>query len=76
MDYLGRKDFFLIGAGLYQEFRWQGLVTNEREWNQVQVKFLENHHYFTPSSKQRRDPLKQQHLAEVKAKVARQEQQP
>ncbi|QMU28323.1 HD domain-containing protein [Adhaeribacter radiodurans] len=71
LDYLGRQDFDVIAQSLYQEFLWQGLVKNDLDWNKVQVKFLESHHYFTPSSRQRRNPVKQQHLAQIKAKVAR-----
>lgn len=70
LDYLGRSDFYLIGEGLYQEFLWQGTIKNELEWNRIQVKFLESHKYFTPSSKKRREKQKQQHLTEIKAKVA------
>ena len=69
LDYLGRKDFYLIGAGLYQEFLWQGIVKNEQEWNQIQVRFLENHQYFTPSSINRREKQKQKYLAQIKEKV-------
>ncbi len=75
LDYLGRSDFYTIGEGLYQEFLWQGLVKNELEWNRVQVNFLENHHYFTPSALKRREKQKQKHLAQVKAKVAQLEWQ-
>ena len=70
LDYLGRPDFYSIGEGLYQEFLHQKVVANELQWNQLQVKFLENHKYFTQSVKQKREPVKQQHLEEVKQKVA------
>ncbi|RDC62312.1 HD domain-containing protein [Adhaeribacter pallidiroseus] len=70
LDYLGRSDFYVIGEGLYQEFLWQGIVKNERDWNQVQIKFLENHCYFTASSKKRREEQKQVYLAQIKKKVA------
>ena len=70
LDYLGRSDFYQIGEGLYHEFLWQGIVANQLEWNRVQVKFLENHCYFTPSSKNRREEQKQAYLEQVKKKVA------
>ena len=75
LDYLGRSDFYIIGEDLYQEFLWQGIVKNELDWNRIQVKFLENHRYFTPSSKERREKQKQEYLREVKIKVAQLEQQ-
>lgn len=69
LDYLGREDFFPIGEGLYKEFLIQKIVTNEREWNMLQVRFLESHHYFTQTSKQRRQQAKQLNLQKVKAKL-------
>lgn len=75
IDYLGRIDFISIVNGLYQEFLWQGIVKNKLDWNRIQVKFLESHQYFTISSKNRREQKKQEHLAQVKAKVAQLELQ-
>lgn len=69
LDYLGRDDFFKIGEGLYKEFLKQKIVSNEREWNMLQVKFLENHHYFTNTAKQRRQHKKELHLQKVKHKL-------
>lgn len=69
LDYLGRNDFFKIGEGLYKEFLDQKIVSNEREWNSLQVRFLENHHYFTNTPKQRRQKQKQIHLDAIKDKL-------
>lgn len=65
LDYLGRPDFYTIGDGLFREFIHQGIVTNELDWNRLQIRFLEKHHYFTKSCKQKRDIYKQQHLEEI-----------
>ena len=70
LDYLGRDDFFKIGEGLYKEFLVHKIVTNEREWNMLQVRFLESHHYFTDSSKEKRQQAKQINLEKVKEKLA------
>lgn len=70
LDYLGRPDFYTIGNGLYKEFLHQGTVKDELSWNQLQIRFLENHHYFTNTSKAKREKAKQQHLDEIKEKVA------
>jgi predicted metal-dependent HD superfamily phosphohydrolase len=70
LDYLGRHDFYSIGEGLYKEFIHQQVVRNEIEWNKLQVNFLENHNYFTSSSKQGREELKQQHLNELRLKIS------
>ena len=69
LDYLGRPDFFTIGDGLFNEFMIQKIVSNDRDWNLLQIRFLEQHHYFTKTSKKRRQRLKQIHLEAVKEKV-------
>jgi predicted metal-dependent HD superfamily phosphohydrolase len=66
LDYLGREDFFKTGKGLYQEFLQQQIVNNEKEWNELQIRFLENHHYFTKTSLSTREAQKQAHLATIK----------
>ena len=69
LDYLGRSDFFKIGDGLYQEFLDQQIVSDEQEWNMLQIRFLESHRYFTQSSLQRRQITKMQHLQAIKERV-------
>ncbi|MBL7964104.1 MAG: HD domain-containing protein [Flavobacteriales bacterium] len=70
LDYLGRSDFFRIGTTLYWELKHYGIVTNEREWNEIQVRFMSAHQYFTATSRTEREPVKQQHLQQVKAWLA------
>lgn len=70
LDYLGRHDFFQIGKGLYKEFLDQKIVSDERSWNTLQVRFLESHHYFTKTAKARRQKQKQIHLDAIKDKLA------
>lgn len=69
LDYLGRNDFFKIGAGLYKEFIDQKIVSDESSWNALQVGFLESHHYFTATSRQRRQKQKEIHLEAIKEKL-------
>ena len=70
LDYLGRNDFFTIGEGLYEEFLVKKIVENYQDWNLLQIRFLEKHHYFTQTSKQRRQKQKEIHFEAIKAKVA------
>ncbi|QTN37973.1 HD domain-containing protein [Cryomorphaceae bacterium] len=70
LDYLGRSDFFVTGNRLFSEFKSLGIVQDEREWNHLQVQFLSVHHYHTDYSRAHREPLKQQHLEQVKEIVA------
>lgn len=66
LDYLGRGDFERIGSTLFQEMRHYGVLSTERQWNELQVRFLERHKYFTATNKRSREPVKQQHLEKVK----------
>ncbi len=69
LDYLGRDDFFTIGDKLFTELSVFGFLNTEKEWNSLQVRFLESHHYFTKTALEWRQAKKEQHLAEVKAKL-------
>jgi len=69
LDYLGRDDFFTIGDKLFNELSVFGFIQTEDEWNQLQVRFLENHHYFTKSAIGLRQSKKEAHLQQVKAKL-------
>jgi predicted metal-dependent HD superfamily phosphohydrolase len=69
LDYLGRSDFFTIGEGLYQEFLDQQIVANEQQWDMLQIRFLESHRYFTPSSLRRRQKSKLKHLKAIKERA-------
>ncbi|MEL1244761.1 HD domain-containing protein [Flavobacterium sp. DGU11] len=69
LDYLGRDDFFEVGEGLYQEMLYAGVVANEKEWDAIQIKFLENHSFFTPTSIALRNTKKQENLNRLKARL-------
>ncbi len=66
LDYLGRNDFKRIGDTLYQELRNYGQIGDLRTWNDLQVRFLENHRYFTDTNLRLREPMKQTHLAALR----------
>ena len=65
LDYLGREDFFTIGNHLFRELKEYGILTTERAWNEIQLKFLSEHTYFTETNRRDREPRKQLHLARV-----------
>ena len=69
LDYLGRNDFFEISDSLRVEFLTYGIITDNRQWDQLQVKFFESHRYFTSSSLQDRYPIKKQHYEILKQKL-------
>lgn len=66
LDYLGRPDFFRIGDTLFAEMKRQGVVASEREWNELQLRFLSAHVYFTRTNRNLREPAKQANLASVR----------
>ncbi len=66
LDYLGRDDFFVIGDSLYQELKAQGMIQDKKSWNEMQIKFLERHSFFTSTNIKRRSAKKQAHLEKLK----------
>ena len=69
LDYLGREDFFDIGNKLFAELSMYDIISTEDEWNQLQVIFLEKHHYFTKTAIELRKAKKDEHLQLVKTKL-------
>jgi predicted metal-dependent HD superfamily phosphohydrolase len=65
LDYLGRDDFFAIGDTLRLEFLHYKVVNSNEEWEVLQNKFLQNHHYHTKSSQALREPSKQLNIARL-----------
>lgn len=66
LDYLGRDDFFTIGAKIFEEFKSRNLINNERDWNELQVNFLSHHNYFTATSISSRKAKKDLHIQQIK----------
>lgn len=69
LEYLGRDDFFVIGDKLFEELSMFGIVNSERDWNLLQEKFLESHHYFTETAINSRNQKKQDNLDIIKTKL-------
>jgi len=67
LDYLGRDDFPEISNNLFLELKARGFVETEEEWNLIQIKFFNQHHYFTNTSKGLRQPKKLQHLQMIES---------
>ena len=66
LDYLGRNDFYAIGQSLFSEMKTMKLVETEDEWNNIQIRFLEAHRFFTTTSRGARTSCKQEHLEMLK----------
>ena len=65
LDYLGTNSFYTIGDTLFRELMAFNKISNEEQWDKIQVKFLKNHTYHTPFAQKFREPLKQKHLNEL-----------
>jgi len=69
LDYLGRDDFHQIADTLRRELRDHGKIKSDRLWDEIQVKFLTQHKYFTKSAKKLRQAKKAKHLEEIKKRL-------
>lgn len=66
LDYLGRDDFFINSFKLRYEWQLCNIRnTTLAEWFGIQVKFLSEHQYFTPSARTLRDNKKEMNLKEI-----------
>ena len=70
LDYLGSEQFYPVGGSLFTELMVKGILADEKAWNRMQVRFLENHSYFTETAIRERNPFKLEYLSQVKAIVA------
>ncbi len=73
LDYLGRDDFHVIADYLRRELREHNKLNSDRMWDEIQIKFLNQHTYFTKSAIQLRQAKKEKHLREIEERYARNE---
>jgi ligand-binding sensor domain-containing protein/class 3 adenylate cyclase/HD superfamily phosphodiesterase len=69
LDYLGRDDFHNISNSLKRELIDRQLIADDKEWDEMQVDFLEKHEYHTATSRKRRSAKKLKNLEEVKNRL-------
>lgn len=69
LEYLGGKGYYPIAESLRKELAERNLITEHRQWLEMQVKFLQNHHYFTQTAKQLCDQQKQLRLNELQQQL-------
>jgi uncharacterized protein len=69
LDHLGRDDFHEVGDKLYREWAAMSKKLSEREWNEIQVQFLETHHFWTKTSTKKRAEKKAENLKGLKEKL-------
>ena len=67
--YLGSDEFESRGTKLFHEWLAYGKLSNEREWNDKQIHFLEHHRYCTHAAREQADAKKAEHLVRLKNMV-------
>jgi hypothetical protein len=48
-------------------------IDSDRKWDEIQITFLENHHYFTQTSIESRQKKKQENIQRVRERLERNE---
>ena len=62
LEYLGTDDFIFTGNKLFQELKHENPNLSIDEWNKIQIKFLQKHHYHTKYCLEHRAAKKEQNL--------------
>lgn len=65
LDYLGTNQFYSVGETLYKELLAFEKIQERKQWDEIQVKFLQKHKYHTTFAKENREQVKQIHLKEL-----------
>jgi predicted metal-dependent HD superfamily phosphohydrolase len=73
LDYLGRDDFHEIADKLRRELKEHGKIDSDRKWDEIQLSFLTMHKYFTETSIKTRQDKKSKNIAEVQARLDKNE---
>lgn len=71
LDVLGRDDFFDRNELLRQELALVGRTFTWRQWQHEQLRFLQEHTYFTPVARALRDGGKRRHIAIIQESLRR-----
>lgn len=66
LDYLGRSDMIPVSNTLYRELKEREMVENLKEWNELQLKFISGHQYFTRTAQNLREVNKQKQIQRIK----------
>lgn len=70
LEYLGTSNFYTFGNDLYREIQHFNPKMSQEEWDKLQVDFLMAHTYHTDYCKKHLEPVKLEHLAQLKEKLA------
>jgi uncharacterized protein len=65
LEYMGTATFEIKADNLFREMQFINPSLTEVKWNQVQISFLQKHHFFTRFCKENREPVKQIYLSNM-----------
>jgi uncharacterized protein len=65
LEYLGTDHVAAKAHILFQELRHSNATLTEEKWNSTQIKFLQQHHYFTAFCREQREPGKQKYMDQL-----------
>lgn len=68
LDYLGRDDYFQRSELLFEEWLALGLIENRKDWEEKELKFLENHHFHSFFGINYRQPVLKKNLRKIQSK--------
>ena len=66
--YLGSDQYHKFADRLFQEFKFTGVVETEKQWVNLQIRFLSDHEYFTETARKERTEGKEEILKGIKKK--------
>lgn len=66
LDYLGRDDYYPISKTLFMELKSLDKIADEKQWNELQIRFLEAHEYHTNFAIENRQPEKEKRIEELR----------
>jgi class 3 adenylate cyclase len=70
LDYLGRSDMVPVSNMLYKELKEYSKIGSWQEWNQLQIKFITKHQYFTKTAMSLREVNKQKQIERIRKLLA------
>ena len=69
LDYLGGDEFHIIADKLKRELMERNMVKSDKQWDELQIGFLESHTYFTKTAINLRRENKLLRLEEIKERL-------
>jgi len=69
LDYLGGDEFHVIADKLKRELMERDMIQTDKQWDELQIKFLEAHTYFTKTAIKLRQANKLERVQEIKDRL-------